>query len=101
MQSGIMAYMKQLVQKAFSSPQTKTFHVVQDFLALLTIVSIVALVLETVPALSGYSQTFLIIEWVAVSIFTIEYASRLYVSKPAYKYSLSFFGVVDLVSILP
>lgn len=43
----------------------------------------------------------MIIEWVAVSIFTIEYLSRLYVSKPAYKYSLSFFGIVDLVSILP
>jgi voltage-gated potassium channel len=75
--------------------------VVQDFLALLTIVSIVALVLETVPALSGYSQTFLIVEWVVVSVFTLEYISRLYVTKPGYKYSLSFFGIIDLVSILP
>jgi voltage-gated potassium channel len=93
--------MKALLIKAFARPTTKTFHVVQDFLALLTIVSIVALVLETVPALSGYSQTFLIVEWVVVSVFTLEYISRLYVTKPGYKYSLSFFGIIDLVSILP
>jgi voltage-gated potassium channel len=93
--------MKALLIKAFARPTTKTFHVVQDFLALLTIVSIVALVLETVPALSGYSQTFLIVEWAVVSVFTLEYISRLYVTKPGYKYSLSFFGIIDLVSILP
>jgi len=93
--------MKALLIKAFARPTTKTFHVVQDFLALLTIVSIVALVLETVPALSGYSQTFLIVEWVVVSVFTLEYISRLYVTKPGYKYSLSFFGIIDLVLILP
>lgn len=93
--------MNALLTKAFARPTTKTFHVVQDVLALLTIVSIVALVLETVPTLSAYNQIFVIIEWVAVTLFTIEYISRLYVAKPAYKYSLSFFGIVDLVSIIP
>ena len=93
--------MKQLVENAFSKPETKIFHLVQDFFALLTIISIVSLVLETVPSLSSYSHTFLIIEWVAVSLFTIEYASRLYVSKPTLKYSFSFFGIIDLVAIVP
>lgn len=44
----IITRMEKLVQKAFSDSSTKTFHIVQDLLALLTIVSIVALVLETV-----------------------------------------------------
>ena len=84
--------MKTLLQKAFAQPQGKLFYMVQDFLALLTVISIVAVVLETVPALSEYSQTFLVIEWIAVSVFTVEYVSRLYLSEPAYKYSFSFFG---------
>jgi voltage-gated potassium channel len=93
--------MKVLIKKAFAASQTKTFHYTQDFFALLTVVSIISLVLETVPALSGYSQTFIIIEWVAVSLFTVEYACRLYVSKPTLKYSFSFFGIIDLVAIAP
>jgi len=93
--------MKATLIQAFTKPKTRPFHIVQDFFALLTIVSIISLVLETVPSLSGYSQAFIIIEWVAVSLFAVEYICRLYVSKPTYKYPLSFFGIVDLVSILP
>ena len=93
--------MNALLTKAFTKPKTKLFHYTQDFFALLTIISIVSLVLETVPSLSSYNQTFLIIEWVAVSLFAIEYACRLYVSKPTLKYSFSFFGIIDLVAIVP
>ena len=34
-------------------------------------------------------------------IFTIEYAIRLYVARSAFRYARSFFGIVDLLSILP
>lgn len=86
---------------AFTNTSTRSFHLTQDFFALLTIISIVALVLETVPSLSGYSQTFLVVEWVAVMLFLVEYACRLIVTKPTLKYVFSFFGIVDLISILP
>jgi len=89
------------LQAAFTDSSSRTFHITQDFFALLTIVSIVSLVLETVPSLSDYGQTFLTIEWVAVGFFTFEYIARTITSKPAWKYPTSFFGYVDLVSILP
>jgi len=89
------------LQRAFTDTSSRSFHLTQDFLALLTVVSIVALVLETVPSLSEYGQTFLVIEWVAVLFFSVEYIGRLIVSKPTWRYSVSFFGIVDLVSILP
>jgi len=94
-------YMKKLAQKMFSDQPGSTHHLVNDFFALLTIVSIVALVLETVPSLTHYSQTFFIIEWVAVSLFTVEYIGRTLASKPVWRYPTSFFGYIDLVSILP
>lgn len=90
-----------MLLRAFTKPQTKIFHIVQDFFAVLTIISIVALVLETVPELNGYAAIFIWIEWVAVLLFTVEYLCRLYVSKPTYKYPCSFFGVIDLVAIVP
>ncbi len=93
--------MNQLVQNAFSNPSSKTFHYVNDFFALLTIISIIAVVLETVSSLEPYSQVFLIIEWVAVGFFTIEYIGRTIASKPRWKYPTSFFGYIDLISILP
>lgn len=93
--------MKKLARKAFANTDSKIFHYVNDFFALLTIVSIIAVVLETVPSLGHYSQTFLVIEWVAVLLFTIEYIGRTIASKPTWKYPTSFFGYIDLVSILP
>jgi voltage-gated potassium channel len=76
-------------------------RVINNFLSVLTVVSIVSLVLETVPSLVEYSTTFIIIEWVAVIFFGLEYVGRLLTSKPKRKYVLSFFGVIDLVSIAP
>ena len=89
------------LRRMFAQPNTKEYHWVNDFLALLTIISIVSLVLETVPSLVAYSTVFIIIEWIAVVFFSIEYAGRLLTSKPKISYVFSFFGIIDLVSILP
>lgn len=40
-------------------------------------------------------------EWGLTILFTIEYIIRLYVAKSAGRYARSFFGVVDLLAILP
>lgn len=85
----------------FAQTSTKEYRWVNDFLAILTIVSIISLVLETVPALADYSKTFLYIEWVAVLFFSFEYIGRLLTAKPSRKYIFSFFGLVDLISIVP
>ena len=93
--------MHSFAQKAFVDHQGKTFHYVNDFFALLTIISIVAVVLETVPALQQYNQWFLVTEWTVVAFFTVEYIGRTIASKPSWKYPTSFFGYIDLISILP
>ncbi len=93
--------MKKFLEKAFQKQNSKIYHKVNNFYALLTIVSIVSLVLETVSALTNYSQVFVYIEWISVILFAGEYLGRLSISKPIWKYPTSFFGVVDLVAILP
>jgi len=92
---------KQKILAIFEDPKSSHFGLVNDTLAAATIVSIVAIVLETVPALEKYTFYFLLIEWLTVILFTTEYISRLWASKSRASYAFSFFGLVDLVAILP
>ena len=93
--------MTKLLQKAFLKPDNKIYFAVNDVLAVVTIISIMAVVLETMSSLSAYETWFLVIEWVAVIIFSLEYIGRLVVTKPRRKYTFSFYGIIDLVAILP
>lgn len=93
--------MKALLNKMFHEPDTKIFIVANDILAFLTITSVLALVLETVVSLAPYEQVFHIIEYTAVSFFTVEYLARIYISERKGHYLFGFFGVVDLMAILP
>ncbi len=93
--------MKQTLQKALLQPNNTLYFLVSDFLAVCTVVSIISIVLETVPSLEEYQKVFTIIEYTAVFIFTAEYAARLYIHKPKRSYVFSFFGMIDLLSIIP
>lgn len=93
--------MKQILQKALLQPNNSLYFLVSDFLAVCTVVSIITIVLETVPSLEQYQTIFTVIEYTAVLVFTIEYLARIYVHQPKRSYIFSFFGLIDLVSILP
>ena len=81
------------------TPEGKLFDVV---LMILIIASVIVVMLESVPSVSDkYQWLFNVLEWFFTIIFTIEYILRLYcIYRPA-KYAMSFFGIIDLVSILP
>ena len=64
--------------------------------------SVIAVMLETVgPIEKNYGQYLTFFEWVFTIFFTIEYVLRLWCVKKPLKYATSFFGVIDLLSILP
>jgi voltage-gated potassium channel len=74
-----------------------------DVALLVTIgLSILAVMLESVPDIKSEHRSLLrAAEWVFTGLFAIEYGLRLIsVSRPL-RYARSFFGVVDLLSILP
>lgn len=96
-----LASLKRRVHKALSDPDSKYFFVISDILAFFTIVSIVSIVLETVPSLSPYKTIFSIVEWTTVAVFTAEYLARVFVVVDKNKYVFSWFGAVDLISIVP
>lgn len=64
--------------------------------------SVSAAILETVPDLrAGNLDVFHAIEWSFTLLFTAEYAFRLFAHPRPLAYALSFFGIIDLLSILP
>jgi len=71
-------------------------------LLVLIVLSVITVMLETVSGWSAEAmRVFVILEWAFTIIFTIEYLLRLWVTIYPIKYATSFYGVVDLLSILP
>jgi len=81
------------------TPSGKLF----DIILLFSIsVSVLAVSLESVDSIDHvYGNELYVIEWLFTILFSIEYLLRLYSVMKPIKYATSFFGVVDLVSILP
>lgn len=70
------------------------------------IVAIVASILITLldsvqPLHQQFSELFYLLEWAFTLAFTAEYVMRLWVVERPWRYARSFFGIVDLLSILP
>ena len=64
--------------------------------------SVMVVMLESIPTLNPELRRVLyFVEWGITILFTLEYILRLYVSLKPLRYARSFFGVVDLLAILP
>jgi voltage-gated potassium channel len=48
-----------------------------------------------------FGTAFIAAEWFFTALFTVEYAARLWSVDRPVRYALSFFGIVDLVAVLP
>jgi voltage-gated potassium channel len=71
-------------------------------IVLAILVSVAVVIMDSVPALHQRHRTvFDAAEWFFTILFTIEYLARLVSVKRQLRYALSFFGIVDLLSVLP
>ena len=77
----------------------KTFDYV---IQVLIFISLISLPLETLPDLTERSTKILkFIEIFTLTIFSFEYLLRIYVAKNRLKYIFSFYGLIDLLAIVP
>lgn len=74
-----------------------------DLLLIASIISsVLAVLLASVAELrNAWPRLFVGVEWFFTLLFTVEYAVRLWTVKSPWRYARSFFGVVDLMAILP
>ncbi len=74
-----------------------------DVILLAAIVcSVTVVCLESVESLEDRFQgLFLKLEWFFTGLFTVEYILRLYCVKRPLRYAISFFGLIDLLAVMP
>ena len=88
-----------LIIEGTDTPMGKLFDVV---LIVAIIASVTVVMLDSVGSLhQKFGRAFWVAEWVFTVLFTFEYAARLFSSPNRVRYATSFFGIVDLLSILP
>lgn len=81
------------------TPLGKAFDVA---LLVLIVLSVIAVMLESVEAIDrAYHTQLRIVEWTLTIVFTVEYLLRLLTVRRPLRYATSFFGIVDLLAILP
>ena len=77
----------------------KTFDIV---LLWLIVSSVVIVMFESVKSFrDAYGEAFYYLEWMFTVLFTLEYLLRLISVRRPLKYIFSFFGIVDLLAIVP
>lgn len=74
----------------------------ETVIEVLVVANLVALAFETLPTLSPFWRDALwTFEVLCAAVYTVEYGVRLYLARPRMKYVTSFYGIIDLLAILP
>lgn len=100
-QSESSAFRDKLHEVIFEAdtPEGKAFDVI---LLILIAASVLTVMLESIePLQRQYAALFTVVEWMFTVFFTIEYLLRLYCVLRPMRYATSFFGIIDLLAILP
>ncbi len=90
------------LKSIIESQDTKSGLIFDLFIQILIILSLISFSIETLPSLSKKSIEWLnLFESISIGIFSIEYLLRVYVSDRKLTYIFSFYGLVDIIAILP
>lgn len=90
------------LKSVIEDTDTKAGKIFDIFIQSLIVASLVAFSVGTIPDLSESTRAFLrVFEIISVLIFSLEYVLRIIVADKKLKYIFSFYGIVDLLAILP
>lgn len=93
---------KRKLHQALFETNTPVGRIFDVVLLILIILSILIVILETVPVIEqDYRRVLIGLEWMLTIVFTLEYALRIYTANFSWRYIRSFYGMVDLISVLP
>ncbi len=81
---------------------TKAGRTFDIALIIAIVCSLIVLILDSIPSIRAeWAKELKLLEYTFTGMFTIEYLLRLYCSPKPAAYAKSFYGVVDLLAILP
>ena len=87
--------------EAFHNPYSKKSHLVNGFLSFLIISSIAVTPLHFLPDMEWLHPKLFFFDRLVVTIFTFEYIVRIWCAKWPMRYVFSWWGIIDLVAVLP
>lgn len=97
-----LAPWRERIHEIIFEADTRAGKVFDIVLMVLILLSILSAMLESIESIDRrYHAELVAAEWVFTVLFTIEYALRLVSVRKKLRYALSFFGIVDLLAILP
>lgn len=97
-----MASLRQRLHAVIFEAETPAGKAFDLALLVAILASVTAVSLESVPEIAAEHRDLLrAVEWAFTALFTLEYALRLYSVERPLRYATSFFGLIDLVAILP
>lgn len=90
------------VKRMLKDEENQLHRSIQLFIQCLIVLSVIAFSIATLPDLSAQLRRWLYyIEVFTVMMFTLEYMARLLIAERPIKYLFSFYGIVDLLAIVP
>ncbi len=99
--TGISPWRSKLHEVIFEA-ETKSGKTFDISLLIIIVISILVVMLESVPDYRDkFGTEFTITEWIITGIFSLEYLLRILSVKKPLSYIFSFYGLIDLLSILP
>ncbi len=73
-----------------------------ELLLLVILASLVVVMLDSIDSVHRqYARELALLEWLFSGLFAIEYLLRLYCSPRPLRYAFSFYGLIDLLAVLP
>lgn len=94
--------LQQTLYEVIFGTETRAGRMFDLVLIYAILASVLAVMVDSVGWLSlEYHSLLLTAEWVFTALFTLEYITRIYCSPKPWRYIRSFYGIVDLFSILP
>jgi voltage-gated potassium channel len=81
---------------------TKSGRIFDILLIIVILLSVITVMLDSVSNINAaYGEFLYQLEWIYTILFTVEYILRLMSVGRPMKYATSFFGIIDLLAILP
>ncbi len=97
-----MSRIKQSLNEIIFEADTKSGKIFDVALLIIILISVVLVMLESVPGIrKEHGDLLIMLEWIITLVFTVEYFLRIAIVKKAWKYIFSFYGIIDLLSVLP
>ncbi|TNF40424.1 MAG: ion transporter [Bacteroidetes bacterium] len=97
-----MKSVKESLYEIIFEADTRTGKLFDVLLLFVIILSVILVLLESVSSIrSEFKNVLITLEWIITIIFTLEYLLRILVVKKPLRYIFSFYGIIDLLSVIP